>query len=227
VLSLGVEGLVSTGNLFLKPLEQLWRDFIQIFPNIVVAILLLVLGYFVAFIVGHVVKWLLEKVGLNKYIKEAHLTKEMGHTNVPNLTGDLVKWFVFIIFLQVAVEILNLSTLSSLLDEFVRWLPNVLVAIIVFFVGVALAHYVDYKIRSHTNMRGMKVLSGVLKVVILFLAIIVGLGQIGVKVGVLENAFLILVGALGLGFALAMGIGLGLGLKDEAEDIVSKFKKNL
>ena len=66
-----------------------------------------------------------------------------------------------------------------------------------------------------------------MKVVILFLSVIIGLGQIGVKVGVLENAFLILVGTLGLGFALAMGIGLGLGLKDEAEDIVSKFKKNL
>ena len=31
VFNLGVEGLVSTGNLFLKPLEQLWMDFIQIF----------------------------------------------------------------------------------------------------------------------------------------------------------------------------------------------------
>ena len=224
---MGVEGLLSTGNLFLKPLEQLWWDFIQVFPNIVVAILLLVLGYFVAFLVGHVVTWLLDKVGLNAYVKEARLTKEVGHTNIPGLAGEIVKWFVFIIFLQVAVEILNLNTLSSLLDQFVRWLPNVLVAIMVFFAGVALAHYIDYKIRSHTNMRGMKVLSGVLKVVVLFLAVVIGLAQIGVEVGVLENAFLIIVGALGLGFALAIGIGFGLGLKDEAEGIVNKLKKNL
>jgi len=224
---LAAEGLVATGNLFLEPLQKLWLDFVGIFPSIVVAILLLILGYFIAFLIGHVVKWLLEKVGLDKFVKEAHLTKEMGHTNVPSLAGELVKWFVFIVFLNVAVSILNLSTLSELLDTFVRWLPNVLFAIIVFFVGVALAHYIDYRIRQHTKMRGMKVLSGILKVVILFMAVVVGLEQVGVKVGFVQNAFLILLGALGLGFALAMGIGLGLGLRDEAEDVVTKFKKSL
>ena len=71
MLSLAVEGLVETGNLFLKPLYQLWLDFVSVFPSIVVAILLLILGYFVAFLIGHVVKWLLQKVGLDKYIKEA------------------------------------------------------------------------------------------------------------------------------------------------------------
>jgi len=224
---LAVEGLVETGNLFLKPLYQLWLDFVSVFPSIVVAILLLILGYFVAFLIGHVVKWLLQKVGLDKYIKEAGLSKEVGHTNLPSLVGELVKWFVFVIFLQVAVSILNLSTLSDLLDTFVRWLPNVLFAVIVFFAGVALAHYIDLKIREHTKMRGMRVVSGILKVVVLFMVVVVGLEQVGVKTGFVQNAFLILLGALGLGFALAMGIGLGLGLRDEAEEIVAKFKKNL
>jgi len=218
--------LTTTGNLFLQPLSQLWQRFVTIFPSMVVAILILIIGYFIGWVVGFVVKWLLDKAGLDTAVRKAGLTKEVGHTNMPNLLGDLVKWFVFIVFLQVAVSVLNLDTLSDLLGDFVRWLPNVLFAVIIFFGGVALAHYVDLKIRSHTKMRGMLVAGGVLKVVILYLALVIGLGQIGINVSVLENSFLILLGALGLGFALAVGIGLGLGMRKHAESAVGNWKKH-
>src|SRR3989338_2498859 len=221
-----VDGLVSTGNLFLQPLYQLWQDFVSIFPSFVVAILLLVLGYFIGWAIGHAIKWLLVKAGVDDLVKKSGLTKEFGHTHVPNLLGELVKWFVFIIFLQVAIDVLNLNTLSSLLEDFVRWLPNVLFAVIIFFAGVALAHYIGLKVREHTKMRGMLVAAGILKVVILYLALVIGLHQVGVDVTILENAFLILLGALGLGFALAMGIGMGLGMRDHADDIVNGIKKN-
>ncbi len=223
---MGVAGLSATGNLFLQPLYQLWMDFVSVFPSIVVALLLLVVGYFIAFAIGHFIKWLLEKVGLENYTKQTGFSKEFGHTNLPSLFGEIVKWFVFIIFLQVAVSVLNLNALSEILSSFVLWLPNLIVALLVFLGGVALAHYVDRKIRLYTKLRGMLVMSGILKVVILFLALVIGLKQIGVQVGVLENAFLIIVGALGLGFALALGVGLGLGLRNEAEEIVQKWKKN-
>ena len=221
------EGLVQTGNLFLQPLYQLWLDFVSVFPSIVVALLLLIVGYFVAYGIGHFFRWLLEKAGVNKYMREAMFSKEFGHTNLPSLVGEVVKWFVFIIFLQVAVSVLNLTVLSEVLSSFVDWLPNLIVAIIIFVVGVALAHYVDRQVRMHTQMRGMLEMSGVLKIVILFLVLVIGLKQVGVEVGVLENSFLILLGALGLGFALALGIGLGLGLRDEAEGWLVKLKKKL
>ncbi len=220
------DGLVATGNLFLQPLFRLWQDFVSIFPSIVVALLLLVLGYFIGWAIGHVVKWLLVKAGLDNLIKKSGLTKEFGHTHVPNLLGDLVKWFVFIIFFQVAVDVLNLNTLSNLLDDFVRWLPHVLFAVIIFFAGIALAHYVGIKIREHTKMRGMLIAAGVMKIVILYVVLVIALNQVGVQVGILENAFLILLGALGLGFALAMGIGLGLGLRDHAGEFIDHMKKN-
>lgn len=223
---MAVQALATTGNLFLQPLYNLWQEFVSIFPSVVVALLILVVGYFIGWAVGHLVRWLLEKGGLDRAIKSSGLTKEFGHTHVPNLLGEIVKWFVFVIFLQVAVSILNLNTLSNLLDDFVRWLPNVLIAVIIFFAGVALAHYIDLKIRAHTKMRGMRVAAGIIKIVILYLVLVIGLSQVGVNVGVLENAFLILLGALGLGFALAFGIGMGLGLRHHADDFIGDLKKN-
>ena len=224
---MAIEALTSTGNLILDPLYSLWNALVTTLQSLVVAILILILGYAVAYLIGYVIRVILDKIGLNKHIREAALTRTVGHTNVPSLVGEIAKWFVFLIFLQVAVSILNLSTLSTWLDTFVRWLPNLFVAIIIFFAGIALAHYVDLKIKEHSNMKGMNTVSAILKVVIMILVVLVGLKQIGVAVSLLENSFLIIIAAIGLGFALAVGIGLGLGLRREAEDVVKRFKKNL
>ena len=224
---MALNALSTTGSLILDPLYTLWLSFLAILPGIIAAILILILGYCVAFLIGHVIRTGLEKIGLSKHIQRAHLTKAVGHTNVAAVTGEIVKWFVFIIFLQVAAEVLNLGSLSSLLNTFVLWLPNVLVAIVILFAGIALAHYIEMKMHEHTSMKGMRVATAIIKVVILLLVVIIGLEQIGVQVDVLENGFLIILGSIGLGIALALGIGLGLGLRRGAEDIVKDIRKNL
>ena len=52
------------------------------------------------------------------------------------------------------------------------------------------------------------------------MVIVVSLSQIGVDVSIIENSFLILVGALGLGVAIALGIGLGKNLNINGKNIV-------
>ncbi|HLD10764.1 MAG TPA: hypothetical protein VJB89_01670 [Candidatus Nanoarchaeia archaeon] len=221
------EVLSMTGNLLLDPLVTLWYKIVSVFPSIVLAIILLILGYIVGWAVGHAVKVFLFKIGIDKYIKKSTLTRMAGHTDLPTLIGEILKWLVFFIFLQEAAAVLDLGTLSNVLGVFVAWLPNLVIAILVFFAGIALAHYVDYKIKTLTKMRGMLVLGGVLKAIIIILAVLVGLEHIGVNVGILQNTFLIIIGAFGLGIALALGIGLGLGLRSNAEDFLKKLKKNI
>ena len=223
---MALEAVSATGNLILDPLYTLWLSFISILPGIVAAILILILGYCVAFLIGHGIKTGLDKIGINRQIQQAHLTRAVGHTNVPSLVGELIKWFIFIIFLQVAAEVLNLGSLSGILNTFVLWLPNVLVAVVILFAGLAFAHYVEIKMNEHSRMKGTAVAAGILKIVILFLVIVIGLKQIGIDVGVLENAFLLILGSIALGIALALGIGLGLGLRKNAEGLVKDVRKH-
>ncbi len=222
---MALSALSTSGNLLLDPLYTLWYGVAQMLPGIILAILILVLGYCVAYLLGYVTTVGLEKGGLNRFVKKSAATKGMGHTNLPSLMGELVKWFVFLIFLQVAAETLNLGGLSNLVDSFVRWLPNVLFAVIVFFGGVALAHFVESKVQEHTRMKGMQVMAKLTKWVVLFLALMVGLKQLGLQIDVLTDAFLILLSAMGLGLALALGIGLGLGMRKTAETVVNDVYK--
>ena len=217
---MALDAVTATGSLILNPLLTLWSGFINTLPGIVAAIIILIIGYFVALGLGSLVRIILEKAGLNNYMEKHKMSSLVGHIKISNLFGEIIKWYVFIIFIQAAVDLLHLGSLSSVLTNFVLWLPNVIVAAVVIIFGVGLAHYIGIKIEEHTDMKGTKFLSRLLKIVIIFMVVVVALSQIGVDVSIIENTFLILVGALGLGIAIALGIGLGKSMNINGKQIV-------
>lgn len=218
-------GFVESSAIIIDPLFTLWQSFKNVLPGIVGAIIVLIIGYLVALIIGHAVKIILEKLGLDAKVRKAKLTKTMGHTHLPAIFGEITKWYIFIIFLQVAVDLLNLGTLTSLLHVFVLWLPNLIAAILVVLFGLALGHYVEIKMREHTRMKGMIVASKITKVLIVILMTIVAAEQINLSFGIVRESFLIIIAAFALGIALALGIGLGLGMKGSCEKVLKDFKK--
>ena len=215
-----------TASSFYDPLVTLWLSFLNIVPGLVGALIVLIIGYLVSLIIGHAVTIVLEKIGLNKKLKEAELTNAIGHTNVSNVLGEITKWYIFVIFLQVAVDLLNLGTLSVLLSKFVSWLPNIIVAILAALFGFFIAHYVEIKMTQNSTMKGTKIAARLIKVAIMIIIIIISLSQVGIDVSILQNVFLLVVGAIAVGFALAFGIGMGLGMKDKSQKMIDDFKKN-
>ena len=152
--------LTETTVAILNPLQQLWLEAIRVVPNLVGAVLVLVIGVFVASILGHALRVLLEKTKMDSALRKAKLTKAIGHTNVPALLGELLKWFIIIIFLEQAVSLVNLGSLSALLNAFVLWLPQLLVAIIVFLLGLAGSHLLfDYMTTHKCLVCGHKMLN--------------------------------------------------------------------
>jgi len=214
----------ATGSLILDPLISLWNGFVMVIPGIIAAIILLIIGYFVALGIGHLFKLLLEKSGLDHYLEKSKFAKAVGHFHLSRLVGEIIKWYIFIIFLAQAVDLLELGTLSSILQEFVRWLPSAILAAIVVIFGVALAHFLSMKIEEHTTTRGVRFFSKIVKMVVYFIVLIVALQQIGVDVSILENTWYLLIGALAVGLAIALGIGLGGSLKQEGREIVDDLK---
>ncbi len=220
-----VDFLVSTSEALTNPLISLWLSFVQLLPNLIAAIVILIIGYVVAYILGHAVKVLLFKLGLDSQIEKARLSKAIGKIKLSSILGEITKWYVFIVFLQSAVDLVNLGALSILLQEFVMWIPNVIAAALVIIFGLFLAHFVTMKIREHTDIKGGKTLTGILNTVITFIVIVIALEQIGINVSILSNTFMILLGGLALGSAIAIGLSFGLGTQRDAGKALEKIKK--
>lgn len=218
--------LGDTSYAIISPLRTIWARLVDSLPGIIGAVIVLIIGSFVAIILGHAVKVILEKLKVDENLRKAHISRAAGHTNVPAVLGELTKWYIIVLFLQQAVELLNLGTLSMLLDTFVRWLPNVIIAALVLIFGLAIANYLEAKITEHSKVKGVRTSSKIVKWVVMVIVMIIALKQIGVDVSILENTFLLIVGALAIGLALAFGISLGFGLKKHSEEMIQEIKKN-
>ena len=220
-----VNFFTTTSEALMNPLVNLWYSFVQLLPSLIAAIIILIVGYVVAYMIGHALKVLLWKAGIDKQIEKAKISKAIGKLRLSSILGEITKWYIFIVFLQSAVDLVNLGTLSVLLREFVMWLPNVIAAALVIIFGLYMAHFITIKVKEHTDMKGGKTLVAILNGVIIFIVGIIALEQIGINVAILTNMFLILLGSLALGIALAIGLSFGLGTKNSAPKALSKMKK--
>lgn len=217
--------LEEAGIALLSPLASLWQGFIAIFPGLVAALIIIILGYFISLLLGHVAKIVLGKIGADKIMGKVKAPASLQNFSVSSMTGRLIKWYVFIIFLGEAASVLELGVLSELFTRFVLWLPQLIVALLAVFVGFIVAYYVGHIIESDIKLKGAKTMAKVFEYVILFIAFVIALEQIGLQVDLLKNTFLLLVGSLGLGVAIAIGLSFGLGLKGDAARMFGNLKK--
>jgi len=122
------------------------QSFIEFIPGLVAAILLLVIGRFVArFVAGLFHKLLnalnfdgvVDKSGLGKHVERA------GYADSGRLLSKIVGWTIMLVFIQMAVSSLGIDSIEELVNTFVEWIPNVIVAIILVVITGAVASFVQ------------------------------------------------------------------------------------
>ena len=93
-------------------LQKLWTGFIEFLPNLLGAIIVFVIGWAIAVLLGKLaaqivralrIDRILEKMGFKRSLERANLKLDSGR-----FFGELVRWFFVIIFLMAATDILGL-----------------------------------------------------------------------------------------------------------------------
>lgn len=216
----------ATGEAMLDPLVGLWNSFVEFVPGLIGAILVLIVGYLIGLIIGHIVTKVLVKAGLDKWMDKNKLNEAIGKLSISRILGLLTKWYIFIVFLSPAADLIRLKRLSAFIMIIANWLPKLIVALLFLLAGLLTAHYVGKRVLK-AKIKGIRLFSDIVKAVIIIFAVILGLGQIGLRLVIAETTFLIIVGGIVFGLALAFGIGFGLGLRKEAEKIIAQLKKKI
>ncbi|MBI5073432.1 hypothetical protein HZA99_06465 [Candidatus Woesearchaeota archaeon] len=219
------EGVLAFGQQQLvNPLTLLGYSILEFVVGLILAGVIILLGYAVAWAVHWVVKKGLDQAKIDKWLQKNHLDKSIGYTSVSELGASLLKWYIFLIFLVPAVGYLALGEFASLLADIVRWLPHVIVAIAIMMFGLILADFVADKM-SKAKGPAVKHLNNITRVLIIVFVGVVALQEVGIYLRLAESTFLVLLTGLTLALSLALGIGFGLGAKDQAAQIVKQWKK--
>ena len=219
--------LQQLGVSIVEPVMSIWEGIVRTLPGLVAAVVILVVGYLVAVIIGKVVRTVLEKIDLDKWVLEkTNARKTLGAFQLSKFLGLITKWYVFILFLPPAANVIALQPLASFLLAVTLWVPSVILAVIVALLGIMAAMYVERKI-VETKAKAAKIVGSIAKWIIYVFTMLIVLDQIGVKIAVAQTSFLIILGGIMLAIALILGIGFGWAFRDEAKHIIKDLKKKL
>lgn len=214
----------QTGAAILDPLAKLWISFVNAFPGLIAAIVVVLIGWVVGLIIGYVVSKILEHTKIDVWIKKEKLHGAIGHLSISHLFGLISKWYVFAVFLAPAASLVKLGTLSDLFLRFAQWFPNLIIAVVILVFGLLMSEVAKNKMDA-LKSRGMKAISSLVKIIIILFVALIALSQIGVNVVIAENVVLLIVGGIALGLAIALGIGFGDAFKAEAKNWIKSLKK--
>ncbi len=211
-------------------LLNLWQGFLNFIPNLIGAILVFIIGWFIAVGIGKLVVGILTRIRLNQFFEKASwkaaLERAELKVNPSEFIGAICKWILVIVFLLAAVEILGLVEFASFLRSILAYLPNVVIAVLILVVTAIVVDIVEKIIRA--GVEGIKVgyghlVSVIVKWSIWIFAILAILHQLGVARPFMETLFTGIVAML----VLVIGISFGLGGKEIAAEILQDLRKKL
>ena len=214
----------------IQALQNLWQGFLSFIPVLLGAIIVFVIGWFISVGVGKLITEILKRVKFNQIFEKggwkSALEKAEIKVDPSGFIGAIIKWILVIVFLLAAVEILGLIQFAGFLKSVLAYLPNVIVASLIFVVTVILVDIVEKIVRA--AVESIKVgygamVSAVIKWSIWVFALLAILHQLGIAKPLMETLFTGLVAML----VISLGIAFGLGGKEVAAEILQDVKRKL
>jgi hypothetical protein len=203
---------------------SLWNAFVNVVPGLIAAVIVFLVGYIIAEVIKRVITTLMEKALIDKWISDRKLEAAIGKVKMSRLAGSLVKWYVVALFLAQALVLIKLDVLSSFAGLLVAWIPVVAASILFIVLGLLFARYLGNKVMA-TDYYFKKPIQIIVEVVVAYIAIVLGLENMGFKVTILLDAFRIAFTAFVLVAAIVIGISFAMSYKKEIQDFARSFKR--
>lgn len=200
-------------------LTTMWVSVITSLPNVVLAVITLVVGFILGRLGGRVVREVLERADVDKYVSK----KEHMNLDITGIAAIITKWVIYLAFIKQATLFLGIAAVTELFNSILLFIPGVVEAAVVIMVGYALAMYMKEQVITSKNIYS-DVVGKTLFFLVVYLSIALALPFVGVNPAIVNNLLLVIVGSVGLGFAIAIGLGLRDVISEMAKDYTKKFK---
>ena len=192
-------------------LKDMWRSVVAFAPKLAAFIVILVIGWIVAKLIGKAVGKILEKVGFDRVVERGGIKKalEQSKYDASTIVGKLVYYALLLFVLVLAFGVFGPNPVSDLLTRVVAFLPKLFVALIIIVVASAIAAAVrDLLASTLSGLSYGRMLATIASIFILGLGVIAALNQVGVAVTVTLPVLIAVLATIG--GILVVGVGGGL-----------------
>lgn len=193
-------------------LIDLWSRLVGILPDVIGALIVLLLGLIVAPILGGIVKKVFDIIRIDDMAEKAGLMEvTAGYSknfSISLLLGKIVKWFFILAFVMAAAEIMGWERITQFLNEIVFYIPQVLIAVIILVFGVIAGNFFEVVVTrslmgSNAPIDNPQIIGKVTKWSFVLFGAMAAMLQIGIAPSLIQILF------TGIVFALALAFGLG------------------
>src|ERR687890_148927 len=202
-----------------QPLENALSTVLGYIPQLIGAIIILIIGYVIARVLRAVVGRVLQGIGFDNWMERGGIKQffDRAETNQTpaSILGALIFWFVFIIAITMAADALGIPQVSVVLGQLIAYIPSIIAAILILILAALLSNFLSGIVRGAT---GSNLLSNIARYAIIIYAAFAAITELGIAVQLTAPTFLIILGAV----ALAAAIAFGFGAQGVARDIVEK-----
>ncbi|USD25733.1 mechanosensitive ion channel family protein [Flagellimonas marinaquae] len=209
-----------------ESLSTIGREIATAFPKIFGAIIILIIGWLTIKIVTFLLKKVLKitKIdALNEKINDMEITgKSDFKIDLSKIVLGFAKWFLILVFLILAADILNFQIISQEIGNLLNYLPRFFSALVLLMVGFYIGSLVKKTVKKlfeSFELGGSNLVSNLLFYIIVIFMSITALNQAGVDTTIITNNITMILGA----FLLAFALGVGLGTREIIADIMRSF----
>ena len=183
---------------------------------IVGAIILLIIGLILGRVLGKVVRLVLDKIGVDTMVSKAGAgdTIEKTGWSISKFFDVVIRWFIYIIFIMAAVNVLNIQYLSDFMTALALYFPRLIIAAIILVVGMILIRiamkWIDETLGTHKILLA-DIIAPVLKVIMVVAVLVLAMEQLLINMQIIYTFLVPLAWGLGIGIGVAIGISVGWG----------------
>src|SRR3989344_685232 len=221
--------LKQTTDTFIQALNDALTETASFLPNLILAIIVFTVGVVIASLVKNLLTRVLLTVGFEDWLSKTVIPEALKSSGAKlttsSLIGELVRWFIVLLFLIPVVDMLGLGAVNQVLTDILLYIPNVVVAVIIVAIGAVFANIAKDLVAASVASVGAQAASVIAQVArwsILIFALLAALNQLGVATELIRIIFTGLVAMV----AIAGGLAFGLGGKETAERLLKTMRKD-
>lgn len=205
------------------PATNMLQTFMAAVPKIMVAVIILIIFIVGGKFVSGLLKDLLNSMNLNSFFKKIQLDKITGNTNLVQLIGNIVYFFILAFGVMTAVEKLEFHQLTETIDTVVSYAGKILFGLVILALGnwISTLAYTNFAKKEENKFIG-----SIIRMAILAIFLAIGLRSMGIADDIINLAFGLTLGTVAITIALSFGLGGREAAGKQMERIINKFNKN-
>lgn len=185
------------------PIVSVLNQIVSVIPNVLAAVVLVIIGNFIAKLVADLIESMLKTSGIDKYSQYLNFKGETSIL-ISNVSAQIIQAVLMIFFLVEAISVLQLDVLNSIGNSIIAYLPAVVSSVIILAVGIIGGNVLATFL---AKVSGSKLFGEFIRYGVIIFAVFMTLDQLKFAQTIVSTSFTMLLGAFAVAFALAFGLG--------------------